>query len=85
VGTDAEAGNLLGQHKAPGYLDTGRVGSRHSWARRNMVGEWEGRQEGSQMERIGMEEERTRRRAFEPSVSAVVQIVAELLRSRLET
>jgi hypothetical protein len=37
------------------------------------------------MERIGMEEERTPRRAFEPSVSAVVQIVAELLRSRLET
>jgi hypothetical protein len=50
-----------------------------------MVGELEGRQEGSQRERIGMEQERTPRRAFDPSASAVVQIVAELLQSRLET
>jgi hypothetical protein len=78
VGTDVEAGNLLGQHKAPGYFDIDRIGSRHSWARRNMVGELEGRQEGSQRER-------TPRRAFDLSASAVVQIVAELLQSRLET
>lgn len=85
MGTDVEAGNLLWQHKAPGYLDIDRIGSRHSWARHNMVGELEGRQEGSQRERIGMKEERTPRRAFDLSASAVVQIVAELLQSRLET